>query len=588
MFCPYCGMEIEDNSRFCPYCGEHLDDAVNAPAAPPAPVPEIPGEPVQEAPVQEALPPFAAAPAPEQQPVRFDQTNTYQYRQAYTPENPYYGEPAPVQQEKSGKGGKKTLLWILLGAAAALLVAGAVILAVTLIGRSSGSASSYLIIRTEDDGYYLNDEKTQICGNADDRYLSEDFRAAITRNNGKWYYEKNGERTRIGSSGSSVLRYDGKELSWILYKESSGETYLFRTGEKEDILVFEEDDGQPSRNTEVSNNNKYVAMLATEHGKYVILRVSISSGEIVTIHTDRKGCYVYGVDDKGCVYYIDGNNDYHVADGKDDVILEDIDGMLLLRDLLFCYEVNVKKNTYTYYSRPLGMKGELKPLNDLFPQAFFDMSPRQIIPFARSKGYEVSYGYSSKAASCVIVEYRGDLCFVDLKAETYTTMLEDCSLNEIGAFYLTEDMKTAYVRVDSTLYKLTAGREDWEKEVLSKHCLSIKSFRQAGLIFAEDDGTVVVYDGREAVSYEDLGQYTLDFSEDLKSVVYVNGSKIMYVRRAGEKAERVARDNGGYRAVLFRNHIYYINEDGELVKMKPGGEPEVIMEDVESIAHYAY
>ena len=71
-------------------------------------------------------------------------------------------------------------------------------------------------------------------------------------------------------------------------------------------------------------------------------------------------------------------------------------------------------------------------------------------------------------------------------------------------------------------------------------------------------------------------------------MVYVNDNKVMYIRKAGEKAERVAKDNGGSRAVLFRNEIYYINEDGDLLKMKPGSDPEALMEDVAYISHDVY
>ncbi len=597
MFCPYCGMEIEDNSRFCPYCGEHLDDAVNAPAAPPASVPEIPEEPVQEAPVQEALPPFAAAPAPEQQPVRFDQTNTYQYRQAYTPENPYYGEPAPVQQEKSGKGGKKTLLWILLGAAAALLVASGIILVLALGGKGSSKAlGSYLLIRTQDGSFFVNDEKTQLCDEADYSVFSRDYSAAITRRNNKWYYEKNGERTRIGGSDITINRYDEKDCSWVLYMEKEGDLYLFRAGEKEDILIYEEGDYRSSVNTAVSNNGKYLAVCVSDGKEYTIIRVYISTGEMVTIHEDRYYCHVYGVDDNGCVYYLGSNRNsdevYHIADGKDDVILEDIDGFYVTRDLLICYEENSRKSTLEIYTRPLGMKGELKSLDDAFPKSFLEDSDAfWILPAGRYNGYRADHiGTSSVTGltSCMIVEYKDDLYFVDLKAETYVIILEDRALNEISDFYLTADMKTAYVRAGKTLYKLTAAKEQWEEEVLTKRSSSLRAIREKGLIYEEDDTDVVVYDGREAVVFEDLAQYAYDISDDFKSAVYVNDNKVMYIKKVGEKAERVAKDNGGARAVLFKNYIYYINEDGELLKMKPGSDPEVVMEDVAYIYHLSY
>ncbi|MBQ7602287.1 MAG: zinc ribbon domain-containing protein, partial [Lachnospiraceae bacterium] len=103
MFCPFCGMKIDDG-KFCPYCGASLEEP-SSEAIPAEDTPEIvqeidtpeAGQEIyvpeagQEVPVTYAeIPAAERAPdaAENEQPVRFDTSNVYAYNQTYDAENP--------------------------------------------------------------------------------------------------------------------------------------------------------------------------------------------------------------------------------------------------------------------------------------------------------------------------------------------------------------------------------------------------------------------------------------------------------------------------------------------------------------------
>ena len=201
MFCPFCGMKIDDG-KFCPYCGASLEEpsseAVPAEDAPeivqeidtPEAVQEIDApeagqevyvpEAAQEVPVS-----YAEIPAAEnEQPVRFDTSNVYAYNQTYDAENPYGGQPADKKDEKARKGGKKLLLPILLGAAGLLLIAGLVVLFLSL--RNCGSlktSGSHLYIRTEKGAVYLDDEKGEVTDKSEGVFFSDGYKASTDHRN---------------------------------------------------------------------------------------------------------------------------------------------------------------------------------------------------------------------------------------------------------------------------------------------------------------------------------------------------------------------------------------------------------------------
>ena len=181
------------------------------------------------------------------------------------------------------------------------------------------------------------------------------------------------------------------------------------------------------------------------------------------------------------------------------------------------------------------------------------------------------------------MEFDGDLYILDVKAGTAELLLENVSIQEMNDFHMTEDMKTVYLRADGSLYKLTAAKDGWEKERLSRHCESVMGLRPGGLVYRES-GDVMIYDGKESFEISDSVD-AVDVSDDFKSYAYLDGGKVMYARKAGEKAERLAKDNDGNLVVLFKNYVYYINEDGDLARVKPGSEPEIVMEDVTYIMH---
>ncbi|MBP5295530.1 MAG: zinc ribbon domain-containing protein [Lachnospiraceae bacterium] len=598
MFCPFCGMKIDDG-KFCPYCGASLEEP-SSEVIPAEEAPEIvqeidAPEAGQEVYVPEAgqeIPvPYAEIPAAEnEQPVRFDTSNVYAYNQTYDAENPYGGQPAADKDEKAQKNGKKLLLWILLGAAALLLVAGIVVLLFSLKNCGSSQASgSHLLIRTQKGGVYLDDEKGEVVRKADDVIYSSRFTAALAYVNNKWFFVKNGE-TRIGGSDASLLAVDRINLSWVLYADKNEDVFLFREG-KEDIEVFE--DARPAQ-TKSSQNGKYLALQFNTRKSYTIVLINGPAGEITTIYEAKDNVRLQFVDNDGCVYYTDEDEIGHVSDGKDDVELEDISGGVILEDTLLLMKENKRGSRYTFYSRPCGMKGEMTALDEKIDEDLLDqLYSGNAVRFITSPFY--GYGYIAETVSGtsgypktnkLLVDYDRDLYILDVKAGTTELLMENVTVSEMNDFRLTEDMKTAYLRTGSTLYKLTAAKDGWEKERLSRHCTSVKDYRPGGLVYFEEDGAVF-YDGKESVEITESFD-AVDVSDDFKSYAYLDGGKVMYVRKAGEKAERLARDNDGRYILLFQNYVYYINEDGDLARVKPGKEPEVVLEDVISISRIRF
>ena len=245
MFCPFCGMKIDDG-KFCPYCGASLEEP-SSEAVPAEEAPEIVQEIDAPEAAQEVYAPeagqevpvsYAEIPAAEnEQPVRFDTSNVYAYNQTYDAENPYGGQPADKKDDKARKGGKKLLLPILLGAAGLLLIAGLVVLFLSIRNcGSSKTSGSHLYIRTEKGAVYLDDEKGEVTDKSEGVFFSDGYKAALVSLGDKWYYAKNGERTRIGSSNTRILVMDGINLSWVLYGDKNGDVCLFREG-KEDVVV---------------------------------------------------------------------------------------------------------------------------------------------------------------------------------------------------------------------------------------------------------------------------------------------------------------------------------------------------------------
>lgn len=596
MFCPFCGMKIDDG-KFCPYCGASLEEP-SSEAVPAEEAPEIVQEIDAPEAAQEVYAPeagqevpvsYAEIPAAEnEQPVRFDTSNVYAYNQTYDAENPYGGQPADKKDDKARKGGKKLLLPILLGAAGLLLIAGLVVLFLSIRNcGSSKTSGSHLYIRTEKGAVYLDDEKGEVTDKSEGVFFSDGYKAALVSLGDKWYYAKNGERTRIGSSNTRILVMDGINLSWVLYGDKNGDVCLFREG-KEDVVVCE--DTVPDTYVS-SRNGKYAAVQYSTKKNYTILLINGSTGDVTTIYEGKDYARLRFVDDGGCVYYADDDSVCHVTDGKDDVELEKISGGALLDDTLILLEPNKRGDQYTYYSRPAGMKGELTDLGekideDLLDQLRSSSAARYITSPVNTYGYATEYlsrTTDTPKTNQLLVEFDGDLYILDVKAGTAELLLENVSIQEMNDFHMTEDMKTVYLRADGSLYKLTAAKDGWEKERLSRHCESVMGLRPGGLVYRES-GDVMIYDGKESFEISDSVD-AVDVSDDFKSYAYLDGGKVMYARKAGEKAERLAKDNDGNQVVLFKNYVYYINEDGDLARVKPGSEPEIVMEDVTYIMH---
>ena len=143
-------------------------------------------------------------------------------------------------------------------------------------------------------------------------------------------------------------------------------------------------------------------------------------------------------------------------------------------------------------------------------------------------------------------------------------------------------MKTAYAGINPTLFKLTYGRDGWEKERLTKKYSIITKYDEKGLVYV-DDGMITVYDGKNKTEMAEFEEQKFDLSEDMRSIAYGDGNKVMYIGKTGEKAERLARDyNGTSTIAMVKGAVYYINDDGDLARVVPGKDPEVIMEDVKS------
>ena len=639
MFCIHCGMKIE-SSKFCPYCGAPVEPApaVNTPSgpAPAAPIETSPAEPspAEAAPVEPSesltapetsVPEWTPQPEPQpqapqwppqwtpqqtepqpqtpqgpgpqvlptrpvewQQAVRYDSMNTYQYHQAYDPQN-QPGGPNPAEPvKKQKKGGKKTALFIILGIAAAFLVAGAVILLLSLKNCSGGKASgSYLRITTQDGGRYLNDEKGVLCEEADMFYAStSDLKAHLIKRNDRWYYVENGKETRFGDSDSSIITYDQQNLSWVLYEDKNGEINIFRKGNSQDILIGKA--GGAYRAISSASGKYFVLNPIREKGS-TLYRFSASSGELLTIYDGREDASFYGVDDNGIVYYnVDGRS--YITDGKDEVELEEINSVRILEDVLFCAHYNSLTGADPeFYTRPLGMKGELKPLSEEMTEKLKEATSWYYLNSNRfSTGYGISQGAYKQTTNYLLVGYDEDLYLMDLKAGTEEFFMDNIRLGDYDTFWLTEDKQTAYVQSGSMLYKLTRGKNGWEKERVSRRFKSLGGYRGNGLFFEEEDGAVVAYDGKKAVTFEEIGGSLYDVSDDLKSLAYLEDNKVMYIQEEGKKAERLARDNGGSRIAVFQGYVYYINEDGSLARVKPGKDPEIVMEDVRTFSHIVY
>ena len=615
MFCIHCGMKIE-SSKFCPYCGKPIEpaSAVNTPAAPapaapvePAPSQEAPQPKAPQAPqpqAQQWIPPqpepqpqAPQAPQPQvippqpvqwQQAVRYDQTNTYQYHQAYDPQN-QPGGPNPAEPVKTQKkGGKKTVLLIILGIAAALLVAGAVVLILSLKNCSGSKASgSYLLITTQDGGRYLNDEKGMLFEEADDFYcFTPDFKAQIIKRNNRFYLVENGEQTRFGDSDSKIIMYDRQHLSWVLYEDKNGEMNIFRKGNGQDILIGEDSGGYQNKS---SANGKYAVINLIRKKGSALYRFSASSGELLTIYDGRESASLYGVDDNGIVYYNRGGKSY-ITDGKDEVELEEINSLQILEDVLFCAHYDSAKGADPeYYTRPLGMKGELKPLSEEMTEKLKEATSWYYLnPNRFSTGYGISQGAYIQTTNYLLVGYDEDLYLMDLKAGTEEFFMDNIRLRNYDTFWLTEDKQTAYVQSGSMLYKLTRGKNGWEKERVSRRFKSLGEYRGNGLWFEEEDGTFVAYDGKETVRFEEIGGDAFCLSDDLKSFAYLDGSKVMFIQKEGEKAERLAKDNGGRYIAIFQGYVYYVNEDGDLARVRSGKDPEIVLKDVKSFTYLVY
>ena len=308
----------------------------------------------------------------------------------------------------------------------------------------------------------------------------------------------------------------------------------------------------------------------------------------MTIYDEKEHKNLAGVDDNGNVYYY-SREGVHVTDGKDETVLEDVSQLRIMEDVLLCSSNDLTEGTSAaFYTRAKGLKGELKPVSEELAEKLEKATDVfYVYPIRYSEGYGVGQSAATLTNS-LLIEYDDDLYLADLKSGSLEFFMDNMHLKNPENIRLTEDRKTAYVQTGSTLYKLTRGKDQWEKERLSRRFGRVRGYRGSGLFFEEEDGTIVAYDGKKAVTFEEIGGSLYDVSDDFKSLAYLEDNKVMFIQEEGKKAERLARDNGGSRIAVFQGYVYYINEDGSLARVRPGKDPEIVMEDVKSFLRVAY
>ena len=495
------------------------------------------------------------------------------------------------------KGGNKTVLWIILGALAALLLAGGVFLFFALRNGSSKKTSlePHLIIYTRDGGMYVDNEEGVIVDRSDYTYLAENGKAALYGWKNRIYYLENGEETQIGGANAELNGADDHEFAWVEFIESNGDFCLFISKLKEEIVLAEKGKeqmgwGYPSRD---GKYYAYICYSGKNYATYSLRCVDLSTGEISIVAENKDGIGLRGVDDTGVVYYVDDNGKSYAAK-EDAVQIKGISDMTILDGILLCKSLS-RNEEGIYYKRPLGLSGELKALSETVDEDILEAldDSRKCI-YLQEDPYQLTItsnhgSTGAMATNYVILEEDGDLFFLDLKEGKAELLMEDVSVKEVDTIHLLKDRKTLYLEKEYSLYKLTHSTKGWEKERITKHLSSLRGVYEKGMVFREDD-KVCVYNGKEVYQLA-YAEESFDVSENLECIVYSSGSRILYTAKDAEEKMRLAGDYGERGLALFKDYVYYVNDDDELVRINPldeNSEPEVIMEDVTYIYHEMY
>ena len=491
--------------------------------------------------------------------------------------------PVPLNDpEPSKKAGNKTMLWIFLGVLAALVLAGGLFLFLALRNRPSGTVKKepHLYIFTRDGEIYVDDADHMMASKSDSQMLSQSREAGLLFVKDRLYYVKDGEETLVGRSVEDVLDVDNERLKWIIYREEGGNTCMFISDLQEEIVLTQ--GGKEIMGWGYgSPNGRYYAYLCytgKDYSSYSLRRVNLSGGEIENVYGDSDDLTVYGVDDKGCVYFRNNERVYVFSNGVDEI--KGVHGLILFKDFLLCSGWDDE----TFFTRPLGKEGELEALTGEFDSRILKSFGDDPYSYGLTSGS--GYSRSLHHSKYMILEDDGDLVFLDLKAKKTELLLEDATLRDLSHVTFIEEKKTMYVAKGSSLYKLTRGRDGWKRERISKKLDYVSGVYRNGVVFVENS-RVCIYDGKEVFSVTG-SEDAFAVSEDLQMVAYASGYRIMVKSRDGETVKQIASDWEGGSFAIFKDCVYYVNDDNELVRVNIQGEEseaELVLKDVLSFFH---
>ena len=608
MICPNCGRE--SNTRFCTFCGAPMQ----APSAPAGEAPQPPQGPQQQwtppqggqqqGPQYQGQPQgpqyqgqsqgtqpqeVQSGPVQWQQAVRYDANSTYQYHQTYDAENQPGGDQKGNEKtaKKDGKkGGKKPLLFILLGVGATILIAAGLLIFFGIRNGWFERKESKLVIVTNDGGIYLNDEKGMLVERSDGYMLSNDLDCAIICRNDQWYFVKGGEMTRFGRAG---IMLDGRaeDLSWILYHDSDNNVYLYRPGADEEIQIV----SKATVSRCLTSRNKQYLYIAAQDGKsFLIYKVDFTAGKITPIHQGKTTVELQFVDDAGYLYYLTMNSEWHITDGEDQT-LEGVRNVALLKSKLLLGEYDKKQKTMEWYIQDWGAEGERVALSDMIDEEI----AKHIDSHGSARFFQAtynglgSYGNSSCSSATedeVIVEVDGDLYFVDLVKGTSEPFMKGVICKELKYLFLEKNKKTVYVLIEGDFYRLTRGKENWSKERIARNC-DWYTVYEKGILYGKHD-SVYLWNGKDSQKIGEFNGSDYAVSDDLKSAAFVDGKEIYYIDAPGAEPEAIDRIGDHTYMALFKGYIYYVDRHNDLLRVKPGRDPEVVLEDVDYVYKPVY